>query len=65
MEQHQDLTERKVVSEMAKRKNLVKPKPSTLKRAEADLRSRAGRKVKGPAGYVVRNAKGVKARKGK
>ncbi|HUD04600.1 MAG TPA: hypothetical protein VMR59_01280 [Patescibacteria group bacterium] len=48
---------------MAKRKNLVKPKSKTLKKAERDLHNKkASKTVKGPAGYTVRNAKGVKVR---
>jgi hypothetical protein len=49
---------------MATKKSLVKPKPRTLGEAEKDLRNiKAGRNTKGPAGYTVRNAKGVKVNK--
>ena len=51
---------------MAGRKNLVKPRANTLGRAEKDLHNRkASRTVKGPAGYTLRNAKGVKEKKSK
>ncbi|HVA96035.1 MAG TPA: hypothetical protein VND99_00105 [Candidatus Acidoferrales bacterium] len=51
---------------MATRKTLVKPKPKTLKRAEQDLKNKhVGKTVKSPAGFVVRNAKGVRTIKKK
>jgi len=54
------------VNKLAIKRNLVKPKPATLKRAEKDLHnSKTSRTVKGPAGYTVRNAKGVKIKKSK
>lgn len=46
---------------MTGRKSLVKPTSTTLGRAEKDLHNpKASRAVKSPAGYTVRNAKGVK-----
>lgn len=46
---------------MTAKKVLVKPKPATLRRAEKDLKNpNASRGVKGPAGYTVRNSKGVR-----
>ena len=46
---------------MAKSRGLSKPKPRTLKAAEKELHNgRSAKPARRAAGYVVKNAKGVK-----